>query len=262
MWFYTYQLCIFISSFDNTFSSVLLESLRRRVDWRNISGVDHVDEDLAVSQPLLLFHRWNFKPRLWNQQFPRNFIFAESEDIVSTVWLSLEACLLAGVMCAPLFREHWFQLCRGFCASSGCNVDSLTRLLQPWRCTFTRHRVFAQLHGHFRTVSQIVSVWVLIDGVIHLHMWLFEWSCCCALLLSSVQASDTVSVSSDNERPVQVSKSSRQYLPSGPQALIKWAAEQGYGPVTSYTSTPVANHFNIRLREPGKMKTKREIVLN
>ncbi|XP_073332386.1 transforming growth factor beta receptor type 3 [Pagrus major] len=65
-----------------------------------------------------------------------------------------------------------------------------------------------------------------------------------------VVASDTVSVSSNTERLVQVSKSPKQHLPSGSQALIKWAGEHGYGPVTSYTGTPVANHFNIRLREP------------
>ncbi|XP_071343337.1 transforming growth factor beta receptor type 3 [Trachinotus anak] len=65
-----------------------------------------------------------------------------------------------------------------------------------------------------------------------------------------VVASDTVSVSSNTERMMQVSKIPKQHLPSGSQALIKWAEEQGYSPVTSYTSTPVANHFNIRLREP------------
>ncbi|XP_023272263.1 transforming growth factor beta receptor type 3 [Seriola lalandi dorsalis] len=65
-----------------------------------------------------------------------------------------------------------------------------------------------------------------------------------------VVASDTVSVSLNTERLMQVSKTPKQHLPSGSQALIKWAEEQGYSPVTSYTSTPVANHFNIRLREP------------
>lgn len=73
-------------------------------------------------------------------------------------------------------------------------------------------------------------------------------------MFSFAQASDTVSVSSNTEGLVQVSKSPRQHLPSGSQALIKWAGEHGYSPVTSYTSTPVANHFNIRLREPGKLK--------
>uniref|UniRef100_A0A8C7ZVR2 Transforming growth factor, beta receptor III n=1 Tax=Oryzias sinensis TaxID=183150 RepID=A0A8C7ZVR2_9TELE len=43
---------------------------------------------------------------------------------------------------------------------------------------------------------------------------------------------------------------SKQNLPTGSQALIRWAQEQGYGPVTSYTSTAVANHFSITLKEP------------
>lgn len=70
------------------------------------------------------------------------------------------------------------------------------------------------------------------------------------------QASDTVSVSSGSvgSGSVQVTKSPRQDLPSGPQALIKWAGERGYGPVTSYTSTPVANHFHVRVREPGELQ--------
>nr|XP_046247010.1 transforming growth factor beta receptor type 3 [Scatophagus argus] len=70
-----------------------------------------------------------------------------------------------------------------------------------------------------------------------------------------VVASDTISVSSSREGLVQVSKSPRQHLPSGSQALIKWAAEHGYSPVTSYTSTPVANHFNIRVREPDHLES-------
>ncbi|XP_069560084.1 transforming growth factor beta receptor type 3 [Brachyistius frenatus] len=61
-----------------------------------------------------------------------------------------------------------------------------------------------------------------------------------------VVASDTVSVNSQ----MSVSKSPKQHLPSGSQALIKWAQEHGYSPVTSYTSTPVANHFNVHFREP------------
>ncbi|XP_013880556.1 transforming growth factor beta receptor type 3 [Austrofundulus limnaeus] len=61
-----------------------------------------------------------------------------------------------------------------------------------------------------------------------------------------VVSSDSVSVSSQ----MSVSQSPKQSLPSGPQALIKWAEEHGRGPVTSYTNTSVANHFNIRLREP------------
>lgn len=65
-----------------------------------------------------------------------------------------------------------------------------------------------------------------------------------------VVASDTVSVSPDMEKLMQLSKSPKEHLPSGPQALIKWAREHSFSPVTSYTSTQVANRFNIRLREP------------
>ncbi|XP_023195262.1 transforming growth factor beta receptor type 3 [Xiphophorus maculatus] len=60
-----------------------------------------------------------------------------------------------------------------------------------------------------------------------------------------VVASDTVTINSQMEEKTFP----RQPLPSGSQALIKWAVDNGYSPVTSYTSTPMANHFNIRLRE-------------
>uniref|UniRef100_A0A8C6SF61 Transforming growth factor, beta receptor III n=1 Tax=Neogobius melanostomus TaxID=47308 RepID=A0A8C6SF61_9GOBI len=65
-----------------------------------------------------------------------------------------------------------------------------------------------------------------------------------------VLASDTVSIGSGTERLMQVTKHPKQPLPLGSQNLIKWAEEHGYSPVTSYTSTAVANHFNLRLREP------------
>lgn len=61
---------------------------------------------------------------------------------------------------------------------------------------------------------------------------------------------DTVGLSPNTERLMQVSTTPKHHLPSGSQALIKWAEDHGYSPVTSYTSTPVANHFNLRLREP------------
>ncbi|XP_029905030.1 transforming growth factor beta receptor type 3 isoform X2 [Myripristis murdjan] len=65
-----------------------------------------------------------------------------------------------------------------------------------------------------------------------------------------VVTSDTVGFSTNTERLMRVSKTPKQQLPSGSQALIKWAEEHGFSPVTSYTSTPVANHFSLRLREP------------
>ncbi|XP_054645589.1 transforming growth factor beta receptor type 3 [Dunckerocampus dactyliophorus] len=65
----------------------------------------------------------------------------------------------------------------------------------------------------------------------------------------SVVASDSVSVSSGTERLMQVSKSPKQRLPSGRQALIQWAEQHNYGPVTTYTSTALANHFDVWLKE-------------
>ncbi|XDV35900.1 hypothetical protein PO909_005763 [Leuciscus waleckii] len=64
-----------------------------------------------------------------------------------------------------------------------------------------------------------------------------------------IVTSDTVGLSDDTERLMQVSKTVKQKLPAGSQALIQWAEENGFNPVTSYTNTPVANHFKLRLRE-------------
>ncbi|KAJ0065407.1 hypothetical protein NL108_009515, partial [Boleophthalmus pectinirostris] len=68
-----------------------------------------------------------------------------------------------------------------------------------------------------------------------------------------VVASDTISIGSGTEKLMQVTKVPKQPLPLGSQNLIQWAEEHGYGPVTSYTSTSVANHFNLRLREQVSM---------
>uniref|UniRef100_A0A8C8G7D5 ZP domain-containing protein n=1 Tax=Oncorhynchus tshawytscha TaxID=74940 RepID=A0A8C8G7D5_ONCTS len=66
----------------------------------------------------------------------------------------------------------------------------------------------------------------------------------------NVVTPDTISLSPNTERLMEVSRTPKQHLPSGSQALIKWAEDHGYGPVTTYTHTPVANTFNLRLREP------------
>ncbi|XP_063056603.1 transforming growth factor beta receptor type 3 [Engraulis encrasicolus] len=64
-----------------------------------------------------------------------------------------------------------------------------------------------------------------------------------------VVTSDTISLGANTERLMQVRKNQKVPLPSGSQALIQWAEENDYGPVTSYTNTPVANHFSLRIRE-------------
>lgn len=50
---------------------------------------------------------------------------------------------------------------------------------------------------------------------------------------------------------MQVSKAVKQKLPAGPQALIQWAKQNNYDPVTSYTNTAVANIFHVCVREAG-----------
>ncbi|KAJ8276969.1 hypothetical protein GJAV_G00069940 [Gymnothorax javanicus] len=68
-----------------------------------------------------------------------------------------------------------------------------------------------------------------------------------------ILTSGSISLSPDTERLMQVSKTRKRRLPSGSQALIHWAEERGFSPVTSFTSASVANHFNLRLRGPGLM---------
>nr|XP_023688531.1 transforming growth factor beta receptor type 3-like isoform X2 [Paramormyrops kingsleyae] len=58
---------------------------------------------------------------------------------------------------------------------------------------------------------------------------------------------DSVTLDSDTE--TLISKISRQDVPSLPQLLMQWAEEHNYSPVTSFTSTEVANHFTLWLRE-------------
>uniref|UniRef100_A0A672IS69 Transforming growth factor, beta receptor III n=1 Tax=Salarias fasciatus TaxID=181472 RepID=A0A672IS69_SALFA len=72
-----------------------------------------------------------------------------------------------------------------------------------------------------------------------------------------VVTSDTVSVNSR----MTATKLPKQRLPSGSQALIEWAQDHGYGPVTSYTATPVANHFSVRLREPDVVESPESELL-
>ncbi|XP_076583150.1 transforming growth factor beta receptor type 3 [Chaetodon auriga] len=115
-------------------------------------------------------------------------------------------------------------------SSSAFQVDVIVEL-RPLEDDAPLHRDVVLLLKCAKSVNWVIKAHNVI-GVLH------------------VVASDTVSVSSNIDRLVQVSTSPKEHLPSGSQALIKWAGEHGFSPVTSYTSTPVANHFNIRLREP------------
>ena len=65
------------------------------------------------------------------------------------------------------------------------------------------------------------------------------------------QSSDTIALAPGTAGLMQVSRQPKLPLPSGAQALIKWAEQRGLRPL-SFTATAVANLFKLRLREPGK----------
>ncbi|KAM9481970.1 transforming growth factor beta receptor type 3 isoform 1-T1 [Clarias gariepinus] len=67
-----------------------------------------------------------------------------------------------------------------------------------------------------------------------------------------IVTSDSVSLNASTEQLMQVTKAVKQKLPAGAQALIQWAEENNYNPVTSYTNTAVANIFHLRIREAVK----------
>ena len=49
-----------------------------------------------------------------------------------------------------------------------------------------------------------------------------------------------------------MTKSKRDDIPSTQERLVKWALDNGYSPVTSYTVAPMANRFHLRLESNGK----------
>ena len=49
-----------------------------------------------------------------------------------------------------------------------------------------------------------------------------------------------------------MTKSKRDDIPSTQGSLVKWALDNGYSPVTSYTVAPMANRFHLRLESSGK----------
>ncbi|KAM4641369.1 transforming growth factor beta receptor type 3 [Discoglossus pictus] len=62
-----------------------------------------------------------------------------------------------------------------------------------------------------------------------------------------VIAPNGISFSKDNDKALFTSKTLSQTIPSSKDRLIQWAYDNQYYPVTSYTSAPVANRFQITL---------------
>lgn len=70
---------------------------------------------------------------------------------------------------------------------------------------------------------------------------------CCDL-----QAPNSIGFGKESERSMIMTKSIRDDIPSTQENLVKWALDNGYSPVTSYTVAPVANRFHLQLENNGK----------
>ncbi|XP_032342968.1 LOW QUALITY PROTEIN: transforming growth factor beta receptor type 3 [Camelus ferus] len=66
-------------------------------------------------------------------------------------------------------------------------------------------------------------------------------------------APNSIGFGKESERSMIMTKSVRDDIPSTQQSLVKWASDNGYSPVTSYTVAPVANRFHLRLENNEEM---------
>nr|O88393.1 RecName: Full=Transforming growth factor beta receptor type 3; Short=TGF-beta receptor type 3; Short=TGFR-3; AltName: Full=Betaglycan; AltName: Full=Transforming growth factor beta receptor III; Short=TGF-beta receptor type III; Flags: Precursor [Mus musculus]AAC28564.1 betaglycan [Mus musculus] len=69
-----------------------------------------------------------------------------------------------------------------------------------------------------------------------------------------VIAPDSIGFGKESERSMTVTKLVRNDYPSTQENLMKWALDNGYSPVTSYTIAPVANRFHLRLENNEEMR--------
>ncbi|XP_069335291.1 transforming growth factor beta receptor type 3 [Eulemur rufifrons] len=69
-----------------------------------------------------------------------------------------------------------------------------------------------------------------------------------------VIAPNSIGFGKESERSMTMTKSIRDDIPSTQGNLMKWALDNGYSPVTSYTMAPVANRFHLRLENNEEMR--------
>lgn len=69
-----------------------------------------------------------------------------------------------------------------------------------------------------------------------------------------VIAPNSIGFGKESERSMIMTKSIRDDIPSTQENLIKWALDNGYSPITSYTMAPVANRFHLRLENNEEMR--------
>ncbi|XP_043819828.1 transforming growth factor beta receptor type 3 [Dromiciops gliroides] len=73
-----------------------------------------------------------------------------------------------------------------------------------------------------------------------------------------VIAPNSIGFGKENERSMRMTKSIRNDIPSSQNNLIKWAFDNGYSPVTSYTMAPVANRFHLWLENNNEEMSDEE----
>nr|KAF6445362.1 transforming growth factor beta receptor 3 [Molossus molossus] len=69
-----------------------------------------------------------------------------------------------------------------------------------------------------------------------------------------VIAPNSIGFGKESERSMLMTKSVRDDIPSTQENLVRWASDNGYIPVTSYTVAPVANRFHLRLENNEEMR--------
>uniref|UniRef100_A0A8D1CKE8 Transforming growth factor beta receptor type 3 n=1 Tax=Sus scrofa TaxID=9823 RepID=A0A8D1CKE8_PIG len=69
-----------------------------------------------------------------------------------------------------------------------------------------------------------------------------------------VLAPNSIGFGRESERSMIMTKSVRDDIPSTQEKLLRWALDNGYSPVTSYTVAPVANRFHLRLENNEEMR--------
>lgn len=69
-----------------------------------------------------------------------------------------------------------------------------------------------------------------------------------------VIAPNSIGFGKESERSMTMTKLVRDDIPSTQENLMKWALDNGYSPVTSYTMAPVANRFHLRLENNEEMR--------
>uniref|UniRef100_A0A2K6UY27 Transforming growth factor beta receptor type 3 n=1 Tax=Saimiri boliviensis boliviensis TaxID=39432 RepID=A0A2K6UY27_SAIBB len=72
-------------------------------------------------------------------------------------------------------------------------------------------------------------------------------------------APNSIGFGKESERSMTMTKSVRDDIPSTQGNLVKWALDNGYSPITSYTVAPVANRFHLRLENNAEEMGDEEV---